>query len=71
MDLRFSSNDLFKLTEDVDFIYFLAWYVGGTKYLSKNQNSFDFLMNNLKIMKNVFEFLSKTNIPFIFVTPSQ
>ena len=53
---------------DSDFVYYFASDVGGAKYLEKNQNSYDFIMNNMSIMMNVFESLRITQKPFIFTS---
>lgn len=49
-----------------DFVYFLAWDVGGSKYLGNRDKTFDFVHNNMKIMVNVFDALSLCKTPFIF-----
>lgn len=68
-DLRIYQNKKFlELVDNVDFVFFLAWDVGGSKYLSKYQKTFNFLQNNLKIMSNVFESLEKFKKPFIFTS---
>jgi nucleoside-diphosphate-sugar epimerase len=51
-----------------DFVYFLAFDVGGSKYLNSNQNTYQFIQNNLRIMDNTFELLAKYQLPFIFVS---
>lgn len=53
---------------DVDFVYFLAFDVGGSRYLAKHQNTFEFLDNNMKIMTNTFDSLKRMNKPFIFAS---
>lgn len=60
-DLRISAPNMDKY----DFIYFLAFDIGGAKYLS--MPSTDFIDNNLKIMLNVFNQL-KCGVPFIFAS---
>ena len=46
-DLRIhSSKELESLVEESDFIFFLAWDVGGSRYLSRSQDNFNFLQNN-------------------------
>ena len=37
-----------------DFIFFLAFDVGGSRYLKKYQHTFQFLNNNARMMVNVF-----------------
>ena len=59
-DLRISKNKLLeqKLSE-VDFVFFLAFDVGGSRYLTKYQNTFQFIQNNIQIMSNTFDLLKK------------
>jgi len=54
--------------KEADFIFFLAWDVGGSKYLSRAENSFHFLQNNIALMQNTFFFINKYNKPFIFTS---
>ena len=51
-----------------DVVYFLAFDVGGAKYLEKNQDKFSFISNNMKLMVNTFETISKYSKPFIFAS---
>ena len=68
-DLRIDNNLLVeKLIRNSDFVFFLAFDVGGSKYLKDYQYSYQFLMNNIKIMKNVFHLLRKNKKKFIFAT---
>ena len=68
-DLRLNNNSLLKTYfEECDFIFFLAWDVGGSRYLQKYQDTYDFIVNNLKITVNVFELIKKYNKPFIFAS---
>lgn len=68
-DLRESINvNLYKKLEECDFVFFLAFDVGGAKYLSAYQHTFDFIQNNSLIMVNTFEALRKINKPFVFVS---
>lgn len=68
-DLRITGNKiLLECVENCDFVFFLAWDVGGAKYLSHRQEQFAFMHNNVAIMYNVFEVLSKTNKPFLFTS---
>lgn len=66
-DLRFrnKSNQAIKNT---DFIIFLAFDVGGAKYLSANENKFDFIDNNIRIMNNTFNLIKKHKKKFIFAS---
>lgn len=68
-DLRIQRNSyLEKLLENSDFVFFLAFDVGGSHYLEKYQDSSDFVINNLQIMSNTFESLRRFKKPFIFAS---
>jgi nucleoside-diphosphate-sugar epimerase len=68
-DLRINNNrKLLSYIKKTDFVFFLAFDVGGSVYLKKYQNSYSFLMNNISIMKNTFEVLYKEKKRFIFAT---
>jgi len=68
-DLRVPDNPaLEQLVQDSDFVFFLAWDVGGSTYLARYQDTFEFIQNNLKIITNTFEILKKHNKPFIFAS---
>ena len=51
-----------------DFVFFLAFDVGGSHYLKKYQHTFGFLNNNARMMVNVFGLLEKYNKPFVFAS---
>ena len=53
---------------NVDFVFFLAFDVGGSKYLHEKEDKFDFIDNNCRIMTNTFNSLKKFNKPFIFTS---
>lgn len=68
-DLRIQKNNLLKKNiKQSDFIFFLAFDVGGSGYLEKYQNTFDFINNNLRIMINTFEILKFFKKKFIFAS---
>lgn len=68
-DLRIQENTkLATLMKDADFVFFLAWDIGGSKYLTANQQSLWFVQNNLKILTNTIDLLSNLNKPFIFTS---
>lgn len=68
-DLRIHQNsNLSKKMADADFVFFLAFDVGGSRYLEEHQDSFQFLENNVSIMKNVFHELNIHKTPFIFAS---
>ena len=54
--------------ESVDFVFFLAFDVGGSRYLKKYQHTFQFINNNCRLMANAFGFLKKYNKRFIFAS---
>lgn len=51
-----------------DFVFFLAFDVGGSRYLKKYQHTFDFINNNTRLMTNVFGLLKKYNKRFVFAS---
>jgi len=51
-----------------DFVFFLAFDVGGSRYLKKYQHTFDFVNNNTRLMANAFGFLEQYDKPFIFAS---
>ncbi len=68
-DLRnFNNKKLEKNIKKSDFVFFLAFDVGGSRYLKKYQRTYDFLINNLLIMSNVFRLLKKYNKKFVFAS---
>jgi nucleoside-diphosphate-sugar epimerase len=68
-DLRIPNHPVLdELIQDSDFVFFLAWDVGGSVYLAKYQDTFDFIQNNLKIIVNTFEILERQQKPFIFAS---
>ena len=68
-DLRNSHNPVFDAyVDDCDIVHFLAFDVGGAKYLEKNQDKYQFINNNMKIMVNVFEVCKAKNKPIIFAS---
>ena len=60
--------DLHARISTSEFVFFLAFDVGGSRYLKKYQHSFDFIHNNSRIMVNAFEYLKKYEVPFIFAS---
>ena len=51
-----------------DFVFFLAFDVGGSRYLSKYQHTPEFIENNLLIMTNTFAVLREYEKPFVFAS---
>lgn len=58
------------LLRDTDFVFFLAYDVGGAAYLKKYQETNEFISNNIRIMDNTFRSLKTSNVPFIFTSSS-
>ena len=68
-DLRIIPNDyLAKCVKNSDFIYFLAFDVGGSRYLKKYQNTYEFINNNSLLMVNTFNYLFKYKKRFVFAS---
>ena len=68
-DLRTPQHFLLEnYIKNSDIVHFLAFEVGGAKYLEKYQHSYEFIDINLRIMLNTFELIHKYNKPFIFAS---
>jgi nucleoside-diphosphate-sugar epimerase len=68
-DLTLIPNPLLEeKIQDSDFVFFLAFDVGGSRYLQKYQHTFKFIDNNVRMMANVFGLLEKYNKRFIFAS---
>ena len=52
-DLRIEGA-LENIIQGVDFVFFLAFDVGGSRYLNKYQSTYEFLKNNTKLMLYTF-----------------
>jgi len=68
-DLRIENNE--RLNEglaDADFVMFLAYDVGGSRYLKGKQDQFEFISNNTRLMEYTFRVLKDTEKPFIFIS---
>ena len=62
------NHNLERAIRDADFVYVLAFDVGGSRYLKKYQHTFDFVNNNTRMMANVFDLLSKYKQRFVFAS---
>ncbi len=51
-----------------DFVFFLAFDVGGSHYLKKYQHTFGFINNNARMMANAFTLIEKYKTPFVFAS---
>lgn len=68
-DLRIQDNELLKYRlSTADFVFFLAFDVGGSKYLEVFQKTPEFISNNLRIMENTFNLLRLSGKPFVFAS---
>ena len=68
-DLRVTPNSYVESKiKDADFVFFLAFDVGGSRYLKKYQHTFDFNNNNTRMMANTFRLLNKYKTPFVFAS---
>ena len=56
------------LVKECDFVFFLAFDVGGSRYLKKYQHTFKFIDNNARMMVSVFGLLEKYNKRFVFAS---
>jgi len=68
-DLRVTPNThVESKIENADFVFFLAFDVGGSRYLKKYQHTFEFVNNNTRIMANTFRLLERYKKPFVFAS---
>ena len=68
-DLRVTPNThVESKIENADFVFFLAFDVGGSRYLKKYQHTFEFNNNNTRMMANTFRLLNKYKTPFVFAS---
>ena len=51
-----------------DFVFFLAFDVGGSRYLKKYQDTFNFIDNNTRLLASGFEYLNEYKTPFVFAS---
>ncbi|MCH8329769.1 MAG: NAD(P)-dependent oxidoreductase [Bacteroidetes bacterium] len=54
--------------QDVDYVWFLAWDVGGSKYLQNKDNALELLNNNTLLCYRTFAFLQDSKLPFLFTS---
>jgi nucleoside-diphosphate-sugar epimerase len=54
--------------DGIDQVYFLAWEVGGAKYLYKHENQIPQMDWNNRLMQNIFAQLQTARLPFLFVS---
>lgn len=72
IDIKHNSNEDLRLMKldftDIEYIYFLAWDVGGAKYLYNKDTQLSQINWNLKILQNVMPQIQKAGVPFLFVS---
>ncbi len=68
-DLRVTPNTYVEgVIKNADFVFFLSFDVGGSRYLKKYQHTFDFINNNTRMMANTFALLDKYKKRFVFAS---
>ena len=68
-DLRVTPNTYVEsIIKKADFVFFLSFDVGGSRYLKKYQHTFDFINNNTRMMANTFRLLEKYHKRFVFAS---
>ena len=68
-DLATIPNPLLEdAVERSDFVFFLAFTVGGSRYLKRFQNTYEFVNSNTRLMANVFDTLERHRKPFVFAS---
>jgi len=60
--------DLHARISTSEFVFFLAFDVGGSHYLQKYQHTFKFIDNNTRMMANAFGYLEQCKVPFVFAS---
>lgn len=70
LDLSIESN-FDNLRKDIrwsDKVYFLAFEVGGSKFLENTDNTFDYISENVRLMDLTFDALRLEDKPYIFAS---
>ena len=68
-DLRVTPNTYVEsIIKNSDFVFFLSFDVGGSRYLKKYQHTFQFINNNTRMMANTFALLKKYSKRFVFAS---
>ena len=65
---KIPNSDLHARISTSEFVFFLAFDVGGSRYLKKYQHTFKFIDNNTRMMANAFGYLEQYKVPFIFAS---
>jgi nucleoside-diphosphate-sugar epimerase len=67
-DLRQNPLFLHDYFNGTDFVFFLSFDIGGSRYIKENEHSFSFIDDNTRIMQNTFGLSKKYELPFIFAS---
>ena len=68
-DLRVTPNTVVEnAIQYADFVFFLAFDVGGSRYLKKYQHTFEIVKNNTRMMANTYRLLGKSKKRFVFAS---
>ena len=62
------NHNLDRAIKNADFVFFLAFDVGGSRYLKKYQHTFKFIDNNTRMMAQTFGLLEKYHKRFVFAS---
>ena len=62
------NHNLDRAIKNADFVFFLAFDVGGSRYLKKYQHTFEFINNNARMLVNVFDLLQMYKKRFVFAS---
>ena len=65
---KIPNPDLHARISTSEFVFFLAFDVGGSRYLKKYQHTFKFIDNNTRMMANAFKYLEQYKVPFVFAS---
>ena len=65
---KIPNPDLHARISTSEFVFFLAFDVGGSRYLKKYQHTFKFIDNNTRMMANAFGYLEQYKVPFVFAS---
>ena len=65
---KIPNPDLHARISTSEFVFFLAFDVGGSRYLKKYQHTFKFIDNNTRMMANAFKYLEQYKVPCVFAS---
>jgi len=61
-------KNLSKILNECDVVLFLAFEVGGSKFLQKADKTFSYISENVRLMENTFYSLLENKKPFLFAS---